>query len=253
MLFFITSQVGGTMGKVIGLMAMLLCLGGQAVARDLRFITVDVAPWASLVPQTGQAVGVFPAVTAELARRTGHNIATTLYPYARINRELETGAQDCTIIAWNEARSGIVRKLETLGTLPLGIIATKGVSLNSLEDVARLDGISVLRGLTLGGGFETIPQLRKEYDTDYQTGLRKLAHGRVQAVAGSLPTIRYQAAQLGLAPSLGAQYLLSQVDLVLQCSLKSPNLDLMDQLNRTILDMREDGTVDTIFRANSFS
>ncbi|MCA1908583.1 MAG: transporter substrate-binding domain-containing protein [Magnetospirillum sp.] len=241
------------MGKVIGLLAVLLCLGGQVAARDLRFITIDVAPWAAFDPETKKITGVFPAVMDELSRRTGHNITTTLQPFARIDRELETGAQDCTVIIWNDDRSRIVRKGERLALHPIGIIAAKGVQLNTLEDAARLDGISVLRGLTLGGGFESAPRLRKEYDTDYATGLRKLAHGRVQAVAGAMPTIRYQAQQMGLSQHLGAQLLLSNIDLVLQCSLKSPNLDLMEQMNRTILDMRDDGSLDAIFQANSFS
>lgn len=241
------------MGKVIGLMAVLLCLGGQAAARDLRFITIDVAPWAAVAPDTQKLAGVFPAVMDEISRRTGHRITTTLQPFARIDRELESGAQDCTVIIWNDERSRIVRKGERLALHPIGIIAAQGVKLDNLDDAARLDGISVLRGLTLGGGFDSDSRLRKEYDTDYPTGLRKLVHGRVQAVAGAIPTIRYQAQQLGLSQYLGTQLLLSNIDLVLQCSLKSPNLDLMDQLNRTILDMRDDGTLDIIFQANSFS
>lgn len=134
----------------------------------------------------------------------------------------------------------------------MGIIAAKGVRLDGFDDLHRLNGISVLRGLAMGGGFDENARLRKEFDTDYQTGLRKLAHGRVEAVAGAMPTIRYLAAQMGLDHHLGQQLLLSQMDLVLQCSLKSPHLNAMEQFNRAIRDMRDDGTLDAIFRSNFF-
>lgn len=241
------------MARTALVLLMLLLPFVPARAGDLRFITIDVAPWASLDPSTQKPVGVFPAVVAEFQRRTGHNIAITLHPFARIDRELETGAQDCTIIVWNDSRAGIVRKGELLAHHPVGIIAAKGVALDGFDSLTRLNGISVLRGLAMGGGFDEDARLRKEYDTDYQTGLRKLAHGRVEAVAGAMPTIRYLAAQMGLDHHLGPQLLLSQMDLVLQCSLKSPHLNTMDHFNRAIRDMRNDGTLDAIFRNNYFS
>lgn len=244
---------GQGMARTALIMLMLLLSFVPARAGELRFITIDVAPWASLDPTTQKPVGVFPAVVAEFQRRTGHSIAITLHPFARIDRELETGAQDCTIIVWNDTRAGIVKKGALLAHHPVGIIAAKGVRLDGFDDLHRLNGISVLRGLAMGGGFDENARLRKEFDTDYQTGLRKLAHGRVEAVAGAMPTIRYLAAQMGLDHHLGQQLLLSQMDLVLQCSLKSPHLNAMEQFNRAIRDMRDDGTLDAIFRSNFFS
>lgn len=245
---------GGQEMARTALVLLMLCLPfAAAKARDLRFITIDAAPWASLDPATQKPVGVFPAVMAEFQRRTGHSIAIALHPFARIDRELETGAQDCTIIVWNDQRNSIVQKGELLAQHAVGIIAAKGVALNGPDSLPHLKGISVLRGLTLGGGFDNDLRLRKEYDTDYQTGLRKLVHGRVEAVAGAMPTIRYLAAQMGLQAALGDQLLLSQMDLVLQCSLKSPHLNVMDEFNQAIRAMRDDGTLEAIFRNNYFS
>lgn len=101
---------GQGMARTALIMLMLLLSFVPARAGELRFITIDVAPWASLDPTTQKPVGVFPAVVAEFQRRTGHSIAITLHPFARIDRELETGAQDCTIIVWNDTRAGIVKK-----------------------------------------------------------------------------------------------------------------------------------------------
>ncbi|OAN50215.1 hypothetical protein A6A04_02070 [Paramagnetospirillum marisnigri] len=237
---------------VLGLVWMTL-VAAQAQARDLKFITIDVAPWAYAESASTRLSGVFPDVVRELERRTGHRIAMSLHPFARIDRELEAGAQDCTIIVWNDQRARVVRKGELVSDHPIGVIAAKGSRLAGYDDLRGLKSISVLRGLSLGARFDHDPAIAKEFDTDYQTGLRKIAHGRVDAIAGAVPTILYLAAQMGLNQHLGERLSLGSMELVLQCSLKSPHLDLMDQFNRAIRDMRDDGTLERIFKENYFS
>lgn len=234
------------------LAAMTLTLAGPAAARDLKFITLDVAPWASINPANGEAVGVFPAVVRELERRTGHKIAMALHPFVRIDHELESGGQDCTIIVWSDHREPFVEKGELVASHVIGVVARKGVPLKSYEDLRSLN-ISVLRGLSLSPRFDSDAGIKKYFDTDYATGIRKIAHNRLDAVAGAIPTILFLARQDGLSAYLGDQLVLGEVPLVLQCSKKSPNLDVMPDLNKAIQDMRNDGTIERINKENYFS
>lgn len=221
-------------------------------ARSLKFITIDVAPWASIDKATGKPVGVFPAVVDEIARRTRSTITYTLHPFSRIDRELEGGEQDCTIIVWTEERSRIVQKGELVSNHPMGVIARKGVPLKKYEDLNGLT-VSVLRGLSVDGRFDADKAVKRDYDNDYAMGLRKVAHAHIDAIAGAIPTIQFLARRDGFDRYLGDVLPMSTIPLVLQCSKRSRNLDFMPQLDQAIRDMRDDGTLQRILDENFFS
>lgn len=243
------------MGMRIGGLALFAALVGWAVAApaaELKFITIDVAPWASRDGTTGEPLGVFPEVMDEIARRTGHTIAMSLQPFARIDRELEAGTQDCTIIVWTEGRSHIVQRGELVSYHPMGVIARKGVSLRAYDDLKGLT-ISVLRGLAIEPRFDADDGLRKDFDVSYDQGLMKMAHHRLDAIAGAVPTILFLARQNPtFAAMIGDVLPLGNVSLVLQCSKASANLALMPALDQAIRDMHADGTMKRILERHSF-
>lgn len=230
------------------LMAALVLLPEMAAARDLRFITVDAAPWAY---RPEAPAGAFPDIVHELEKRTGHSIAVALQSFARVERDLETGEQDCSILMWIEARSRLVERGENVYPMPFGVIARKDVPLSSYDDLARL-AVSVVRGVPISPRFDGDDSIRKDFDKDYLVGLRKLEHGRVEAVAGALPTISYIAADNDLADMLGKPLVLHTVPLALQCSRRSANLDVMPQLNEAIRAMSSDGTLARILTNNHY-
>lgn len=230
------------MGRFARLLALFLSLvPAGAMADELRFITIDAAPWAWVDGQ-GRAQGAFPAIVAELERRTGHRIAVAIQSFPRIERALETGEQDCTIILWNEARARIVERGEPVYPMPFGVIARKGVALAGYDDLRNLR-ISVVRGLAIDPRFDADETLRKDFDRDYTMGLQKIAHGRLDAIAGALPTILYQAEIGGTAGSLGDSLAFTTIPLTLQCSKRSPKLGLLAGLNDAVAALRGDGTL----------
>lgn len=232
--------------------ALALCVSFPVAARDLKFITLDVAPWASIDKKTGKPWGVFPAVVEEIARRTDSKISYTLHPFSRIDRELEKGGQDCTIIVWTEDRARIVKRGELVSDHPMGVIARKGVSLKKYEDLQGKT-VSTLRGLSIDARFDADTTVRRDYDDDYSMGLRKIAHGRIDGIAGAIPTIQFLAKQEGLDGHLGESLAITTIPLVLQCAKKSPNIDFMPKLDQAIRDMRDDGTLKRILDENFFS
>ncbi len=223
----------------------LITVPNCILAAELSFITIDVAPWGTIDPQTEEAVGVFPEVVREIERRTGHRINMNFAPFARVDRELQSGNQDCTILVTGEKRSVFVEEGALVSYHPIGVIARKGVKLKTYDDLAPLT-ISVLRGAAMTPEFESDSSLNKEFDTDYLIGLRKIAHGRLDAIAGAVPTIRFLASQEGHAEHLGEELILADVPLVLQCAKKSSKLPYMSSLNDAVEAMKKDGTLDEI-------
>lgn len=214
-----------------------------ANAEKLKFITLQVAPWASVNSETNEPEGFFPLVVEELEKRLGHQIEITLTPFARVQRELETGRQDCTVLVTNDDLARVTEQGRLLSYHPIGVVARKGLKLETYDDLKPLT-ISVLRGSNISPKFDNDTTLNKEFDTNYSIGLRKLSHKRLDAIFGAIPTIRYLAKQEGYNDLLGESFVFENTPLLLQCSKLSPHLKLMPSLNKAIADMHEDGTID---------
>lgn len=221
-----------------------------ARADTVRFITIDVAPWAWSDSTTGEKRGVFPDLVRELERRTGHKIDMSLQPFVRINRELEAGARDCSIVVWVEDNARFLVAGELVSQHPMGVLARAGVKLTTYEDLRSMT-ISVLRGAPTDARFDSDHTLRKDFDNDYDQILRKISHNRVDAIAGAMPTIRYLAAQQGI--KLGDSIQLGEFPLVLQCAKSSSKLPLMEDFNKAIRELKNDGTLETILKNNFFT
>lgn len=222
-----------------------------SMAAELGFVTIEAAPWASH-DAAGRPLGAFPAIVAQLERRTGHRIAIALYPLARIDQAMASGQQDCTIVLWNEHRARLVVRFDDIYPMPFGVVARKGLPLQRYDDLAPRV-ISVTRGLAMDARFDADTALRKDVDRDYLTGLLKIAHGRADAIAGALPTIRHIARAAGLDGHLGESLTLGRVPLALQCSKRSPQLGAVGSgLNAALRAMRADGSLARILAEHGY-
>lgn len=229
---------------IVALILGVLAPRPDAAAAEVKFVTVDAAPWA-WASGSGAVDGAFPIIVGELSRRAGVAVTITTMPFARIDRELETGGQDCTIILWNEGRGRIVQKGEDIYTMTFGVVARKDVRLGSYEELKPLT-ISVVRNLAIEARFDQDASLRKDFDKDYSQGLHKIAHRRLDAVAGAIPTIIHQARRDGLVDHLGDRLVLTRIPLALQCARQSRHLGKLEAFNAAIRQMRDDGTLVSI-------
>lgn len=214
-----------------------------AYAEDLSFITIDVAPWASINSETGEMEGAFIEIVKEISKRINRKIAITITPFARVDRELETGSHDCTILV---ARPDtLVIKGDVISYHPMGVIPRKGFTITTYEDIQSLR-LSVIRGATMTPRFDEDTEIYKEYDTDYLIGLRKLSRGRLDGIVGAIPTLLYIAKQEGVDDQLGEPFALTEVPLLFQCSKNSTNLNIMQPINKAIADMKQEGVIKQI-------
>lgn len=219
---------------------------GEVAGKDvktLHFITIDVPPWAAIDPETGKQQGVFVEVVAALEAMTGFQITTTLTPFARVNRELESGNHDCTILV--PLGEGIVRHGETVALHDMGIVSHRAAPIHKYEDLHGKT-ISVLRGLAVSPRFDADTDITRVYDTDYSIALRKLARHRVDGIAGAIPTLRYLASQNSMGDLLAPALKLIEIPLKLQCSHQSDHLNAMPELNAAIRELRDSGRLGKI-------
>jgi len=237
-------------GVVKFLIVFSILMSENSRATSLRFITLEVAPWAYREKPGSHYVGIFPEIVEELEQRAGHDIKITLTPYARINRELEMGRQDCTMLIKEPERDKTIILGELIFNHPMGVIASKNISLTQYNDLYGIR-ISVLRSLFITDQFNNDNKLSKEFDTDYVIGLRKIQHGRVDAIAGAIPTIQYLVNNNDMGDFLGEPLELSSEPIYLQCSRQSKKLQYIDDINNAIRAIKQDGTLERILKKHS--
>jgi len=218
-------------------------------AKTLHFVTIDVPPWAATDPETGEQQGAFVEVVAALEAMTGFHITTTLTPFARVNRELESGNHDCTILV--PLDEDIVRHGETVAFHDMGIVSHRAAPIDQYEDLHGKT-ISVLRGLTISPRFDADTDITRVYDTDYAIALRKLARQRVDGIAGAIPTLRYLASQNGMQDLLAPALQLTELLLKFQCTLHSEHLSAMPEVNAAIRKLRDSGRLGEILAQYHF-
>ncbi|HEY7884128.1 MAG TPA: hypothetical protein VIC08_04180, partial [Cellvibrionaceae bacterium] len=140
----------------------------SAYANELKFITIEVAPWASVNSESQLMEGAFIEMVKEIEARTNHTITITLTPFARVYRELDSGEHDCTILI--PLDDTIITKGELVAYHDMGVIPHRDIVLSDYEQLYDMN-ISLLRGSAIMERFDNDQALQKEYDTDYLISL----------------------------------------------------------------------------------
>ncbi len=217
-------------------------------ADELKVITINTYPWAYHDDQHNKYFGLFPSIISEIETRTGYKIKISLsdFSFARIDRELRAGRQDCSVnISIVDDNRDFVIYGETLIEHHMGVVARKGLKLDEYSDLMGLS-VSVNDKLFISESFYLDKGFRKEYDVDYLTGIEKLVHGRVDAVAGAIKTINELAKFRDFDGFLGQSLKLGLTPISLQCSKKSKKLYVVAEVNEAIKSMKIDGTMQKI-------
>jgi polar amino acid transport system substrate-binding protein len=242
----VAGERGRMMGRLLGMaVALSLALSTPAHAIELNGCIIDFEPWGFLRDQgiVGvEPVGVMFDMVSEFERRSNFKVTRKLLPYARVELELELGRCDFALMAWADARSSYANKGTVFLPLEFGVVAVRGNPLKNYDDLKRLH-ISVARGLKLAPTFDADAGLRKSIDRDNLTGVKKAIAGRVNAVGGSVATIRLLIAKLGAADHFGDVLVLRQNQFALSFSKKSPKLEHEAEVNRVFASMVADDTV----------
>jgi polar amino acid transport system substrate-binding protein len=213
---------------------------------------IQFVPWALPNPDKAARtaepyVGIVVDLLDEFERRSGHTTTRALTPYVRVEMNLESGATDFSIMAWGDARARYANRGTCLVPLDFGVRARKGVTLEAYEDLYKIT-TSASRGLKIDVRFDQDLEIRKDLVLDYTTGVKKTAarHGS-DAVAGSLSTISYLVATLGLEDSFGDILVLNTTHLAVAYSKRSVQPSSEGEVNAVFKAMMDDGTAKRIY------
>ncbi|MCV2358266.1 transporter substrate-binding domain-containing protein [Paucibacter sp. TC2R-5] len=223
-----------------------------AGAQEFRVDLIQLDPWAKPNPDPGRKgkeayVGIVADLLNEFERRSGHSTVRTLTPYARVERDLQLGDTDFSIMAWGEARAAYANRGTAFVPLDFGVKARKGVRLRSYEDLRQIV-VAAPRGLKVDPRFDVDADVRKELLVDYTQAIRMtIAQRDAKAVAGSLSSLGHIIHKLGLEDEFGDVLVLNTTYLTVAFSKKSPLLASEAQVNAIFKTIVDDGTAKKIY------
>jgi polar amino acid transport system substrate-binding protein len=226
---------------------VFIFFSNPAISEKLKFITIEIFPWA--YHEEGNVVGVFSDIVDEIELASGHKIVKTLMPFgfSRINKELEYGRKDCAIAIVGKDYEDISILGEKLFDHSMGVFLHSDLKLESYEDLLGLT-LSVNMSLLSEEEFYIDDRIKKEFDPTYAVGIKKIARHRVDGMVGAITTIQSLAKSMGLNSSLGEPMILVQEPVSLQCSKKSKNIRYIDDINKAIKIIKENGVLDAVLK-----
>ncbi|MEJ6004603.1 transporter substrate-binding domain-containing protein [Paucibacter sp. AS339] len=231
---------------------LLGALAPVAMAAEFKVDLIQLDPWAKPNPDPVLAanepyVGIVVDLFKEFERRSGHKTVRMLTPYARVERDLQLGDIDFSIMAWGDARAAYANRGTAFVPLEFGVRARQGVVLKKYDDLKAIV-TAAPRGLKVDPRFDSDPAVRKELVLDYTQAVRITVSQRdAKAVAGSLSSLGHIIHKLGLESEFGDVLVLNTTYLTVAFSKKSSQLGAEAQVNAVFKTMVDDGTAKKIY------
>lgn len=189
--------------------------------------------------------GLWPPVAKELEKRTGVKIVTRLSPYARIQRNLQTGRSDLTVLILPPGAEKLVEPAGKVFEMALVVLSHKDRPITSLKQLAG-KRVGVIRGLSSGAAFEQNPQIEKEAVRSYQILVEMFLQGRLDYIAGANLSLGYHLKQAQAMDKIAPPLVLGRSEVWLMFSKKSRYLELVPLFGRVIEKMAATGRFDQL-------
>lgn len=212
----------------------------------------DFEPF-SFVGDDGRVDGILVAVLDEALGRLDVEVEHRGYPWARAQDLVREGRADAFATVPTPERESYTR----IGTEPLVVatftlFARQGTpqveALREVETVADLAPFQLGQYLGSGWAQQNLADMKVEWLPTLHQTLRMLAGGRVEAVVGVSQVIRSTVRRLELEERIvEIPNVVDSHPFMLCVGKESPWAGLVEKVDATIREMRDDGTLDDIY------
>ncbi len=250
---------------------VVLCLAGCAASPPVA--TPVIAPDVNLPPDNVIRYAVFPAppymigaddentpmtgidveIVQEIARRLGREVVFVRCPWARCLELMKAGEADLLSSAYKRPEREeymLYFGRPFLDTLPIAFytLKEKKVVINSYEDIYRLESVGVLRGASYFEQFDQDTKVKKFEVASQDQLFPMLLAGRLDAIAGYVPTENYRIKVGGYAGQVElSNYMYAEQAFVyMTISKKSPLSAIFEQIDQINTQLVEEGFVQEI-------
>lgn len=230
-------------------MLSTLCLLSFATTSQERCFDMHIVHTEPLgyIDENNVLAGVQVDYLEALEKVSGVCIKKRLMPYARIWKSIEQGRHDGGFIFKDPTRSRFVRPIDFALNIETWVIPKRGLSIDNYQQLTTLV-IGKARATNLSNKFDNDDTLTIVEVNNYDQLPKMLVAGRVDAIAGSEPILRYQLAKLKLGNkvNLDGRFILGHREQWLQLSLKPYQQQQLDKLKKGVEQLRNNHTFSKI-------
>jgi polar amino acid transport system substrate-binding protein len=176
----------------------------------------NLGPW-GLAPSlpAGQR-GIYADLADAIVARTHVPIEIKFVPYGRMLQGIKSGDLDYAFGVVGPATSEAGLFTTTVGKVPMMAIARKGLSLKTLDDLHGFSEVGYLRGGSCGPAIDADAGVKRVAQDSYESAIRKLAAGRLDAWCSIKAGFVYTLGTLKLDAQLGDELDYGEVKIAFQ-------------------------------------
>ncbi len=216
--------------------------------KPLRFGTFSHPPYAYRDADGNYIGSLYEAGLAILKQSglPGHN---RVLPPRRLWQQLINRQTDCAMMINNQTTSSTFQMVAPLGQLlTVGILPRAGIALNRYEDLQNLR-IAVPRALHIDGRFDQDGGLHKVATRNYYHSALMMKRNRVDAMAGGIESMLFNAHQQGMSPrELGKPLVFNRLPIWLLCARDSVAPGVIARLQQATAVLRKAGRIEQVFQ-----
>lgn len=194
--------------------------------------------------------GIDVEIVQEIARRLDREVVFIRCPWARCLELMKSGDADLLSSAYKKPdREEYMRYFSRpfLDKLPIAFytLRDKNITIDDYEDIYRLATVGVLRGASYFEQFDQDPLVNKHEVASQDQLFPMLLAGRLDAIAGYIPTENYHLKVKGYGDQVvHSVYVYEEPAFVyMTISKKSPLADLFEQVDEVNTQLVEEGFV----------
>lgn len=225
-------------------------------SQEISMVTADWEPFYSSTYESG---GVVTELANAAFERVGHTTTIEWYPWLRAMKLVTHGKADVALGGYySSKRAKTYHFSNPLFTINIGFVALKELNITKYKNLNSLKNYSIgtMRGWAYTDEFDKADFLKKDYVVNQIVATRMLFAKRVDMIAISVPVFQHEAKLLGyhdMSDVVVLSPLLDSKELYLMFSLSNPDhLQLADDFNRGLAEIRADGTFEKIMARHNF-
>jgi len=209
---------------------------------SLRMVTMEQFPYGYRT-KAGKPKGVWYEVLNKIIVKSGVNIKNEITPTKRLIRNIDKNNKLCTLFA---DRATMPDSFDVLGgigqVLSAGILPKKGVKIENYKDLKNII-IAVPLGIEFNNHFDNDLTIQKVHPPQYFNAIKMLFKGRVDAVAGAIPVLKYIAKSEGISESeFDRPLIFLTTDIYLMCTHRVKKA-IRDKLRMSLNELKDNGEI----------
>jgi len=225
----------------------LLILSTNTHSSDdrVRMLVIDQIPYA-FENEKGKKTGLLLDIMSEIQELSQVGLPIKPIPLKRLLSTMLLDFKACSLLANSPLVNDNFDLVESIGyKMTGGILPLAG---SNLSDYSSLKGksIAVPLGVRFDNKFHNDTTLNKISAPHYINGIKMMIRGRVDAVAGAIPVLKYLFKKEGFDTSFfGSPLILVNKEMYLACSFNLTKTERV-KLQQAVIELKSNGEIEKI-------